>query len=77
MTQNPVEANPVTRFLLGLAVIFAMMVGGGVVGRALEATTLPYGLQIGVFSGALLVFAGFAALYRRFNASSSADGDGR
>lgn len=69
MTTNPVEENVVTRFILGLAVIFAMMLGGGAVGSALGATPFPYGGVLGVGTGAVLVFVGFAVLYRRYDAS--------
>jgi hypothetical protein len=70
---NPVEENVVTRLLLGFAVIFAMMLGGGAVGSALDTTPLPYGGVLGVGTGALLVFVGFAVLYRRYDASVRAE----
>lgn len=66
---NPVEANVVTRFILGLAVIFAMMLGGGVVGRAFETLEFQYAGAIGVAVGALAVLLGFVVLYTRYDAS--------
>jgi len=69
MTSNPVEDNFVTRFILGLAVIFAMMFGGGAGGVALSALDIPFGRLLGTVIGALLVFAAFAVLYRRYDAS--------
>ena len=73
MPTNPVEGNFVTRLILGLAVIFAMLLGGGAVGSALGATPLPYGGVLGVGVGALLVFVGFAVLYRRYDTSVQTD----
>lgn len=69
MGSNPVEANFVTRYLLGFAVIVAMMLGGGAVGAAFRATEVPYGGWIGVTVGAVLVFVGFVVLYGRYDAS--------
>lgn len=66
---NPVEANFVSRFLLGLAVISAMFVGGGAAGRVFQSTGIQYGGVVGVATGAMLVFAGFTLLYRRYDAS--------
>lgn len=66
---NPVEANVVTRFVLGLGVILAMMVGGGAAGRAVGGTGLPYAEGTGVALGALAVFLGFVVVYRRYDAS--------
>lgn len=73
MTQNPVEENFVTRFLLGLAVIFAMTIGGGAVGTTFSDVGLPYGAWIGVAVGAIAVFVAFAALYGRYDASYTSD----
>lgn len=69
MGNNPVEDNFVTRFLLGFAVIFAMMLGGQMVGKALVSFDIPYGRWIGVAVGAILVFVVFSGLYRRYDAS--------
>lgn len=73
MSRNPVEENVVTRFLLGAAVIFAMMVGGGAVGSVGTSLGIPYGGWMGVTLGAVAVFVGFTALYRRYDASYDAD----
>jgi hypothetical protein len=71
MSTNPVEANVVTRFLLGFAVIVAMMFGGGVGGSTLNDTTVPYGGVVGTAIGTLVVFLGFAVMYRRYDQSHS------
>jgi hypothetical protein len=68
MSTNPVEANVVTRFILGFAVIAAMMLGGGAGGAALGRLDLPYGGVVGTALGAILVFIGFIVLYRRYDA---------
>jgi len=60
-----VERNPITRFLFGLAVIAAMMLGGRVVGESFLALGVPGGDWIGVGAGAALVFVGVAVLYSR------------
>ncbi|WP_254544021.1 hypothetical protein [Halomarina pelagica] len=69
MGNNPVEDNFVTRFLLGLAVIFAMMIGGGAIGGAFLSLGVPYGDWLGVAVGSVLVFVAFVVLYRRYDAS--------
>jgi hypothetical protein len=69
MDTNPVEENPVTRFVLGFAVAVAMMLGGGAVGGAFRYTEIPYGGTIGVAIGAILVFVGFVLLYGRYDAA--------
>jgi hypothetical protein len=46
-----------------------MFVGGSAVGELLQDTPLPYGGWIGVALGAVLVFVGFTALYRRYDSS--------
>ncbi|SDJ83750.1 hypothetical protein SAMN05216226_11032 [Halovenus aranensis] len=68
---NPVEANVVTRFILGLGVILAMMVGGGATGQMVGETGIPYGEGAGVAVGALVVFLAFVVVYRRYDASFS------
>lgn len=68
---NPVEANVVTRFILGLGVILAMMVGGGATGQVVGETGIPYGEGAGVAVGALVVFLAFVVVYRRYDASFS------
>jgi hypothetical protein len=73
MSTNPVDANFVTRFLLGFAVIAAMTVGGRAVGSAFVSVGIPYGEWLGVAVGAMLVFAVFAVLYRRYDAAFDAD----
>jgi len=69
MATNPVEENFVTRYILGLGVILAMMIGGRAVGSVVGSTELPYGGVLGVVLGALLVFLGFTVLYRRYDRS--------
>ncbi len=69
MATNPVEENVVTRFILGFAVIFAMMLGAGALGSVLRDTAIPFGGWIGVLLGAVLVFIGFVVVYRRYDAS--------
>lgn len=71
MSTNPVEANVVTRYILGFAVITAMMFGGGVGGSLLNDTSAPYGGVVGTALGALVVFLGFVVLYRRYDQSYS------
>ena len=69
MGQNPIENNLVTRFLLGFAVVVAMILGGELVGGALLRLDVPYGDWIGVAIGAAVVFLVFTALYRRYDAA--------
>lgn len=69
MSQNPVERNVVTRFILGLAVITAMSIGGSVVGSLLQDSGVPYGGILGVATGAILVFLAFVVWYSRYDAS--------
>ena len=69
MSNNPVERNFVTRYILGFAVIFSMMLGGGAVGGAFQSMEIPYGGWIGVAIGAILVFIGFTILYDRYDAA--------
>jgi hypothetical protein len=69
MDSNPVERNPVTRFVLGFAVIAAMAVGGGAVGTLFDSVGVPAGEYVGVAVGAAAVFVAFAAWYRRYDAS--------
>ncbi|MHB9287697.1 hypothetical protein ACKVMT_11755 [Halobacteriales archaeon Cl-PHB] len=73
MVSTPVENNFVTRFLLGLAVIVAMFVGAEAVGRLFTRLDVPYGTNLGVLVGALLVFLAFAAWYTRYSRSVEAD----
>lgn len=68
---NPVEDNFVTRFILGFAVIFAMMIGGGAVAEAFSSIGIPFGDWVGVVIGAVVVFAAFVVLYRRYDAAFS------
>ncbi|WP_254767669.1 hypothetical protein [Salinilacihabitans rarus] len=70
---NPVEENFVTRFALGFAVIFAMGIGGRAVAEVFTALDVPYGAWLGVAVGAVVVFAVCTALYRRYDASYSAE----
>ncbi|MDZ7730268.1 MAG: hypothetical protein U5K37_03975 [Natrialbaceae archaeon] len=73
MSTNSIEDNLITRFILGFAVILAMTVGGGAVGGALSALQVPYGAWVGVAFGALVVFAGFVGLYRRYDATGTTE----
>jgi hypothetical protein len=70
---NPVERNFVTRYILGFAVIVAMMLGGGAGGYVLQGVDIPYAGVIGTALGALLVFAAFVAWYRRYDASYTSE----
>ncbi|MFC6615887.1 hypothetical protein ACFQAS_13180 [Halopenitus salinus] len=69
MENNPVENNFITRFILGFAVIIAMMIGGRAVGGVLISADIPYGDWIGVAIGAIAVFGVFAVLYQRYDES--------
>jgi len=69
MAQNPVERNFVTRFVLGLGVILAMMAAGGLTGQLFSTFEFPYATAVGVFIGALAAFVVFAAWYTRYDAS--------
>lgn len=69
METNPVEANFVTRYILGFAVIVAMMIGAGAVGGGFRALQIPYGGLIGVALGAILVLVAFIILYGRYDAA--------
>lgn len=66
MPTNPVEDNPVTAFILGLAVIAAMFLAGGAVGWLGGQVGVPYGDVAGVAVGALATFVVFALLYSRY-----------
>ena len=68
MASNPVEANFVTRFLLGTAVLLAMVLGGGAVGQLFLNRGVPYGDWLGTGLGMIVVFAVFAVLYQRYDA---------
>lgn len=70
MVTNPVEENVVTRFLLGFAVIVAMMMGAGAGGYVLRTLDFPYAEVMGVVIGAMFVFIGFVVLYRRYDAAA-------
>jgi uncharacterized membrane protein YccC len=67
MDQNPVEDNPVTRFVFGLAVILAMFVGAGVGGALFGRVDAPFATAAGVLLGAVVVFVTVAVLYRRYD----------
>lgn len=67
---NPVEDNFVTRFILGFAVVFAMLLGGGGGAWVLTSIGIPYGDWLGVAVGAVIVFLVFVVLYRRYDASA-------
>lgn len=72
VTRNPIERNFLTRFLVGLAVVFGMFLGGGALGWTFLSVGVPYGDWIGTGVGAVLAFAAFAVLYRRYDASFDA-----
>lgn len=73
MDRNPVEDNVVTRFILGFAVIFAMMIGGQAIGTAFISYDIPSGDWLGVGTSAVLVFVIFIVLYRRYDAAYSTE----
>lgn len=73
MASNPIERNFVTRFLLGLVVIGAMAAGGAFLARPLTSLGGPVAGFVGMFVGALLVFALFAGWYSRYTASFATD----
>ena len=73
MATNPVEANPVTRWLLGMVVILAMMVGGGAVGWLVRDVAVPYADVLGTLIGAIAVFFLVAVLYRRYHARATSN----
>jgi hypothetical protein len=70
MGTNPIERNPVTRFLLGVAVVAAMTAGGGAAGWLLDSAGAPAGEYVGVAVGASVVFVAFTVWYRRYDASA-------
>ena len=69
MDRNPVEDNPVTRFVFGLGVILAMFLGGGIGGSLLGRVGVPFATPAGVLLGALVVFVAVSVLYRRYDDS--------
>ena len=73
METNPVERNVVTRFILGFAVIFGMMLGAAVGAGLLGVLGLGNLRVLGVAGGALAVFLGFAVWYTRYDASFGTD----
>ncbi|WP_049921558.1 hypothetical protein [Halopiger djelfimassiliensis] len=77
MTRNPIEANPVTRFALGLAVIVTMSVAAYLVGNFFVALGVPYPGWIGTAVGTVVVFAAFVVLYRRYDATAPRHPDER
>lgn len=60
MSSNPVERNFVTRFILGLAIVCLMIIGGSAVAYLLRSFSVPYGGAIGVTVGAIVVFCLFS-----------------
>ncbi|MEF8776443.1 MAG: hypothetical protein V5A43_08080 [Haloarculaceae archaeon] len=76
MATNPVEANPVGRWLFGMAVIFAMLVGGATGAKLVGTVTIPYARVLGVFLGGLLVLLAFSAWYTRPYRSVTAGSEG-
>lgn len=73
MKQNPVEDNFVTRLILGVAVIYAMMIAAVSVATAFRNVGIPRAELIGTALGAMLVFVIFALLYRCYDARFGPD----
>lgn len=71
MAKNPIENNPVSRFILGFAVIFGMFVGGGIGARVFASISMPFAELIGVVIGALAAFAMFSWFYFKYDKSAS------
>jgi len=71
MATNPVEENPVTRWLLGMAVIFGMMLGGAAGAQVFATVPVPYASVLGVLIGALLVLVGFSVWYTRYHRAAT------
>jgi hypothetical protein len=69
MDSSPVESNFVTRFVLGLAVIFAMFTVGSLVAAAFSILDARYAGGAGVLLGALATFVAFSVWYTRYDAS--------
>jgi hypothetical protein len=67
--QIPVGRSVLTRYLLGLAVVVAMLLGGGAVGCAALAVALAYDGVLDAVVEGVLVFAGFTFLYDRYDAN--------
>jgi hypothetical protein len=67
MDRNPVEDNPVTRFIFGMGVILAMFLGGGIGGALLGRVDAPFATPAGVLLGALVVFVAVSLLYGRYD----------
>jgi predicted MFS family arabinose efflux permease len=69
MRTNPVERNFVTRFVMGLAVIVGMFLGGGAGGWLLGSVGVAYAGVLGTLLGSAAVFVAFTAWYRRYDAA--------
>ena len=67
MANNPVEANPVTRWLLGMAVILLMFLGAGGIGWLAGRTDLPFARPVGAAVGAAAVLVVVGAWYWRYH----------
>ena len=77
MASNPIEENPVTRWLLGMAVIVGMMLGGAAGAQAFSTFAFPYANVLGVLVGALLVLVGFSVWYTRYHRSATSGSGAR
>ncbi|SER11876.1 hypothetical protein SAMN04489841_2996 [Natrinema salaciae] len=73
MYSYPVEENPVTRFILGLAVIIGMSHGAQAAMIVFTSIGVPYANWMGAIVGSLAVFVTFAAIYTYYYPSHSAD----
>lgn len=69
MSSNPVERNFVTRYVLGFAIMGAMMLGGGAGGWTLATLGVPGGTWLGTLLGALVVLVAIGVWYNRYDES--------
>ncbi|WP_181687280.1 hypothetical protein [Halorhabdus salina] len=68
MGKTPVEENFITRIVLGLVVIFAMIIMGGAVGDIMSSIN-EYAVWLGFTIGAIFVFVIFTAVYYNYSRS--------
>ncbi|ACV12121.1 hypothetical protein Huta_1953 [Halorhabdus utahensis DSM 12940] len=68
MSKTPVEENFVTRIILGLVVIYAMMIVGGAVGGSMSSVNR-YAVWLGFVVGAIFVFGIFTVAYYQYSQS--------
>lgn len=74
MGKTPVEKNFITRIVLGLVVIFAMLIMGSAVGEIMSSIH-EYVVFLGFTIGAIFVFVIFTAIY--YNHSRPYDDESR